>query len=253
MGIKMSRRRGHPKRSAFLLPVFVLWAVLAGLLTFAGAPHECQMGPLSASYMIEDRKVSLLDGRYEVEAAPGSATKVRTWVFGDPVSGDLDDDGDDDAALLLVHAPGGSGTFYYVAAALNMNGAYQGTNTVLLGDRIAPQNISIRNGVIIADYADRHFGESMTTPPSVGKTTYPDHQGWTIGRHKASWGGRAGSGGLGYHRSRGAIICTMFGGERSLAPGQFAGAEGDHRSPSQGAARPEPVRSSFHGSCRPIR
>ena len=107
-----------------------------------------------------------------MQAAPGSATRIRTWVFGEPVWGDLNGDGVEDAALLLVHAPGGSGTFYYVAVALNTNGAYRGTNGVLLGDRIAPQNVSIRNGVVVANYADRRFDESMAVRPSVGKSMY---------------------------------------------------------------------------------
>jgi hypothetical protein len=45
--------------------------------------------------------------------------------------------------LLITHDPGGSGTFYYVAAAINVNKRYQGTNAVLLGDRIAPMDIGI--------------------------------------------------------------------------------------------------------------
>jgi hypothetical protein len=124
--------------------------------------------PLNATYTIEGRDIPLLNGRREVEATPGSATKIRTWVFDEPVWGDLNGNGAEDAALLLVHDPGGSGTFYYVAAALNTNGAYRGTNGVLLGDRIAPQNVAIRNGAVIANYADRRFEESMTSPPTVG-------------------------------------------------------------------------------------
>jgi hypothetical protein len=53
-----------------------------------------------------------------------------------------------------------------------VNSKYQGTNAVLLGDRIAPQTIDIRNGVVIANYADRRSNESMTTPPSIGKSKY---------------------------------------------------------------------------------
>jgi hypothetical protein len=93
-------------------------------------------------------------------------------VFGNPVYGDIDDDGEEDAAMLLVEDPGGSGTFYYVVAALNLKGAYVGTNAVFLGDRIAPQNVRISNGVIIVNYADRRQEEPMATPPSVGKSKY---------------------------------------------------------------------------------
>ena len=128
--------------------------------------------PLQASYRIERQEVRLIDGQAEAEAAPGSATKIRTSVFGQPVFGDLNEDGNEDAALLLLHQPGGSGTFYYVAAALNTNGTFRGTNAVLLGDRIAPQTIEIRDGVVIANYADRRPEESMAVPPSVGMSKY---------------------------------------------------------------------------------
>jgi hypothetical protein len=70
------------------------------------------------------------------------------------VFGDLNEDGNEDAALFLVHQPGGSGTFYYIAAALNANGGFRGTNAVLLGDRIAPQTIEIRDGVVNRSYTD---------------------------------------------------------------------------------------------------
>jgi len=136
--------------------------------------------PLNATYTIEGREIPLLNGRHEVEAAPGSATKIITSAFGKPVYSDLNGDRAEDAALLLVHAPGGSGTFYYVAAALNMNGAYRGTNGVLLGDRIAPQTIVIRNGVVMANYADRRPDESMTTPPSVGISKYLTLEGGVL-------------------------------------------------------------------------
>jgi len=77
-----------------------------------------------------------------------------------------------DAAVVLTQDSGGSGTFYYVAAAINTGSGTVGTNAILLGDRIAPQNILIQNGEIIANYADRNPGEPMTTSPSVGVSKY---------------------------------------------------------------------------------
>jgi hypothetical protein len=72
--------------------------------------------------------------------------------------------------VLLTHDPGGSGTFYFVAAAINVSGRYQGTNTVLLGDRIAPMDIRIRDSVIVVNYADRRPEEPMSASPTVDKT-----------------------------------------------------------------------------------
>ena len=128
--------------------------------------------PLNAAYVVGRRSIKLSDGRSEIVEAPGSATRTKISVFGKPVYGDIDGDGEEDTALLLVEDPGGSGTFYYVAASINLDGAYRGTNAVLLGDRIAPQNVRIRNGVIFANYADRQEGEPMASRPSVGKSKY---------------------------------------------------------------------------------
>jgi hypothetical protein len=136
------------------------------------APASPATDPLNATYIIGDEAIRLSAGRAERQAAPGSAAMIATAVFDTPVFGDLDGDGGDDAALLLVQQPGGSGTFYYVAAALAAGGIYQGTNAVLLGDRIAPQTLAIRNGVIVASYADRRPDEPMATPASVGRSEY---------------------------------------------------------------------------------
>ena len=124
--------------------------------------------PLNATYLIEGKAVRLMDGRCELPAAPGSAAIIRTSVFGKPVYGDIDGDGDEDVAVFLTHDPGGSGTFFYAAAALNVNGNYHGTNAVLIGDRIAPQNIRIRNGVVIPNYSNRRPQEPMAVLPSIG-------------------------------------------------------------------------------------
>jgi|GEM_PF-238385 len=126
--------------------------------------------PRNATYTVEGRRIPLRDGRHEAEAAPGSAAKAVTAVLGEPASGDLEGDGDEDAVLFLVHDPGGSGTFYYVAASINEGGRYRGTDAVLLGDRISPGQIGIRNGVVFVDYADRHPGEPMAAKPSVART-----------------------------------------------------------------------------------
>ena len=129
------------------------------------AAHESAADPMNCTYTIEKQEVRLVNGRSEGDAAPGSATKIETWVLGKPVYGDLDGKGQEDAALFLVWNPGGSGIFYYyVAAALNGNGHYRGTKAVFLGDRIALQTIEIRNGVVVVNYADRRLQEGKTAP-----------------------------------------------------------------------------------------
>jgi len=124
--------------------------------------------PESASYRIGGRVVALQDGKHEERAAPGSAARNTTIVWGTPVLADLDGDGDQDAVVIIESQPGGSGTFYYIAAAAFDAGRYVGSAAVLLGDRIAPQGVTVRNGVVTVDFSERRAGEPMSTPPSVG-------------------------------------------------------------------------------------
>lgn len=128
--------------------------------------------PLDAIYIIEEDSVALVNGKAEKEISSGSASKIEVAVWGEPVKGDLTGDGINDAALIIAYSAGGSGTFYYIAAAMNGSdsGKTVGTNAILLGDRIAPQNTSISDGEIIVDYADRRKNQPMITQPSIGIT-----------------------------------------------------------------------------------
>lgn len=130
--------------------------------------------PLNTVYMIEGQSITLIDGKAEQEIVPGSAAKLKIVAFGSPSKGDLNNDGIDDAALILTQNSGGSGTFYYMVAAVynSKNGKTVGTNGILLGDRIAPQNVLISGENILVNYADREKGESMITPPSIGISKY---------------------------------------------------------------------------------
>jgi len=127
---------------------------------------------LDATYLIDGEEYALRNGQVTVEIVPGAASKTVVQIFGEPASGDLNNDGLADTALLLVQTTGGSGTFYYIAAALNRNGALVGTEAVFIGDRIAPQHLLVRYGVVIVDYTGRHPDEAMTVPPSLEKSIY---------------------------------------------------------------------------------
>gem|GEM_PF-2160892 len=128
---------------------------------------ELVSAPLNGTYLIEGKAIRLRDGRSEMAAAPESATQIRTAVYGPILYGDLDDDGDEDVAMMLTHDPGGSGTFFYVAVAVNLNGHYQGSNAVLLGDRILPLGLTIQHGLLVARYANRRLEEAMARPPTI--------------------------------------------------------------------------------------
>jgi hypothetical protein len=128
--------------------------------------------PREATYLIDGKEYALHDGQASVAMVPGAASKTMVQILGEPASGDLDNDGEADAAVLLVETTGGSGTFYHVAAALNHEGAFVGTQAVFIGDRIAPQLLTIQHGVVIVDYADRRPREAMVTPPSLQRSKH---------------------------------------------------------------------------------
>ena len=130
-----------------------------------------------ATYSIEGVPVTLVNGQ-AVTSLSGSASQTITKYFGNEVMGDLNAGDNSDVAFILTQNSGGSGTFYYVVVALaTTTGSsdslrYFGTNAVLLGDRIAPQTIEIKNGQLIVNYADRAVGDPMTAQPSVGVSKY---------------------------------------------------------------------------------
>ncbi len=126
----------------------------------------------NSSYTIDGQTFTLIDGKAEKEIAPGSATKHTVSIFGEPVYGDLNKDGKEDAAVMLVSNPGGSGKFYYAVLAIATGSSYTTTNTLILGDRIAPQNVNIMDGRAVYNYAERKANEPMTTQPSMGKSLW---------------------------------------------------------------------------------
>ena len=66
---------------------------------------------------------------------------------------------------------GGSGRFYYVVAVLNKETGYEGSQGLLLGDRITPQTTEIEDGkFVVVNYADRKVGEDFSVQPSVAKS-----------------------------------------------------------------------------------
>jgi hypothetical protein len=143
----------------------------AGMVNAADRVDHTATDPTNETYLIGDMPVALVDGRCESPAAPGSAMKIRTEVWGQPVYGDLDGDGDSDGVLLLTHDPGGSGTFCYLAAAINTDGNYRGSEAVLLGDRIVPSQLRIISGVATVQFIDRQPDEPMSASPSVKQTS----------------------------------------------------------------------------------
>ena len=136
------------------------------------AAPQAATDPQNATYIINGQPVTLVNGKAEQPAAPGSAEKIVTQYFGNAVAVDLNSDGKLDSGFVLTQSTGGSGTFFYAAAAIqNPDRMYAGTNAILLGDRIAPQSTNVdpnNPAQFIVNYAERAPGEPMTTQPSHG-------------------------------------------------------------------------------------
>jgi hypothetical protein len=155
----------------FIIAVVVGLIIAGYVYLFPKHDNNFVDSPQNATYQIENIAVKLTNGRSET-AIPGSSAKTVTQYFGNEAQEDLNGDGTKDAVFLLTQTTGGSGTFFYVAAALLTGQGYQGTNVVLLGDRIAPQTTEIRDGEIIVNYADRNPGEPFGAQPSLGVSKY---------------------------------------------------------------------------------
>lgn len=165
----------------YILLLGVVLVVLLGLIAIkVQAPENVKKtsettvasSPLNATYLIDGTPITLINGKAESEIAPGSAEKNVVSIFGEPSYGDINGDGGKDAVVILVNTKGGSGAFYYAAIAVDVGGTYKGTDTILLGDRIAPQTTLVEGRNAIVNYVVRLPGEPFTTRPSVGKSLY---------------------------------------------------------------------------------
>ncbi|MEI6480633.1 MAG: hypothetical protein WCO12_03915 [bacterium] len=148
---------------------------------------QSTVGYKDATYKIDDQPINLKNGLSET-TVEGSLSSVRTMYFGNEAKGDVNGDGKEDVAFLLTQNGGGTGTFYFLAVALGNEGGYKGINTVFIGDRIAPQNTEIKNGVITVNYADRLPSEPMVAEPTVGVSRYFKVQDDTLTEIKGEMG-----------------------------------------------------------------
>ena len=95
----------------FLL-VILLGVFISSRVTAPGqTPEEGQQNtplvfdPKTATYTIDGEAITLVDGKAEVPAAPGSAATVTTAIFGEPISGDINHDGLQE--IITAAGPGG--------------------------------------------------------------------------------------------------------------------------------------------------
>lgn len=107
------------------------------------------------------------DFRPDPSNATFSGLGEDVMILEDKAYGDINNDGKIDTVTFLAERGGGSGVFIYVAAYVSGPVNYKGTNAVFLGDRIAPQDISINNKVITVSYLDRKDDEPYAAEPTV--------------------------------------------------------------------------------------
>lgn len=176
------------------LLIILLSLLFLGVLTFfvakniVGSRYSCGYVDFTIptsdykniSYNIEGQDILLNEGYNEHYITEGSQSKQITKYFGNEATSDLNNDGKDDVVFLITQDNGGSGTFYYVVATISSDNGYQGTNAMLLGDRIAPQTTEIHDGVIVVNYADRMEDEAMTDSPSLGVSKYFVVEGYNL-------------------------------------------------------------------------
>lgn len=165
-----------------LLGAIVLGIALYQLKGNAPVQEPVPFDARNSSFKVEGAPVTLADGVAVAGLASMPDVKITTRYFGNELRHDLDNDGREDAVFLVTQDGGGSGTFFYVVAVLNTANGYAGSDSYLLGDRIAPQSTNMdegvtaqgtmRDNVIVVNYADRGPDEPMTAAPSVGKSVW---------------------------------------------------------------------------------
>jgi basic membrane protein A len=108
--------------------------------------------------------VTLVNGEYREQAAPGSASEIVVQMTQLVAFGDLTGNGSDEAAVILVTNGGGSGNFVDLAVMVNANGMPVNIATLPLGDRTRINSIVIENGEVVIDMVTHGPNDPMCCP-----------------------------------------------------------------------------------------
>lgn len=134
--------------------------------------EESRPDPSNATFIFDDGSVTLSAGKGVTPVISGSSLVEETVILDKFGFGDLNADGKDDTALFLARYGAGSGTFIYLGVYVSGPVTYRGSNVIFIGDRISPQAISIKDGVISVDYLGRAFDEPFNAEPTIPVTQY---------------------------------------------------------------------------------
>ena len=143
--------------------VLVVVAVLA--VTARPSPRPLTWMSLSdATYptSLVRNGAPLRNGVYDVEAAPGSASRTVVRLADMAAFGDVDGDGDADAATILTGSGGGSGTFVELAYVRDDDGVARPLATALLGDRVLVREVRIVDRRIVVRIRARGATDPLT-------------------------------------------------------------------------------------------
>jgi hypothetical protein len=149
--------------------------VASGLIMVTVDNHNLTEQALkNAEYQgIYQEPIQLANGTYEGEPFVEGGASRPTVAFIEPYAfGDLNGDGVDDAAVLLVESSGGSGSFVYLAAVLNQEGTPENADTLLLGDRVQVQSLTIADGQISVTMLTHGPDDPMCCPTQEVQQTY---------------------------------------------------------------------------------
>lgn len=142
------------------LAILIILGMLLGLLIFAIPTSE-----KAATETPQDNTItgSLNDAEYKFEDDIASEDVL---VLSES-TGDLNADGKQDRGVVLSVTGSGTGVFIYVAASVSGPVGYQGSNAVYLGDRVKPESISIKDGILTVRYLGRSKDEPFSDEPTV--------------------------------------------------------------------------------------
>ncbi|MDP3763530.1 MAG: hypothetical protein Q8Q92_02675 [bacterium] len=121
----------------------------------------------NATFIIDDELVTLSAGRDERVITPESTLTEETILLDKFAYGDINKDGKNDTLLLLARYGGGSGTFIYLAAFVSGPINYKGSKAIFIGDRIAPQSISLNGDIVTLEYLDRGPDDAFVVEPTI--------------------------------------------------------------------------------------
>jgi len=120
----------------------------------------------NAQYDLRCGRVKLQDGNYDF----GKDSHFHSVELTDKIAfGDLNGDGVADAAAILRTFAGASGVLVEMVAVLNENGIPRQAATLMLGNKVGVETLSIQSGEIVM-YINKHSTDDPLCCPSLWVT-----------------------------------------------------------------------------------